>query len=49
MTGCIPKQREAVLAMLAVAQFSAAGFANMVVDMGPVKVVFVVRVLAPVD
>lgn len=49
MTGCIPRQREAVLAMLAVAQYSAAGFANRVVDMAPVKVALVVPVVALVD
>lgn len=49
MIGCILRQQEVVVAMLAVVQYSAADFANRVVDMGPEKVVFVVRVVAPVD
>ena len=49
MTGCIPRQREVVVAMLAVVQYSAADFANRVVDMGPEMVVFVVPVVALVD
>lgn len=49
MTGCIPRQREVVVAMFAVVQYSAADFANRVVDMGPVKAVLVVRVVVPLD
>lgn len=49
MTGCIPRQQEVVLAMLAVAQYSAAGFANRVVDMAPVKVALAVPVVVRVD
>ena len=45
LTGCTPRQPEMVPAMLAVVQYSAADFANRVVDMGSVKVVFVVRVV----
>lgn len=48
LTGSTPRQREVALAMFAVAQYSAAGFANRVVDMVSVKVALV-PVVAPVD
>jgi uncharacterized NAD-dependent epimerase/dehydratase family protein len=45
MTGSNPRQRGLVPAMLAAEQYSVVDFANMVVDMGPVMVVFVAGVV----